>query len=112
MSRYHIALRDMHAKYGPLVREQRGDHALIHVFDPDDVKAVFSVEGKSPTIPPLQVTWLFIMYKMRIFKQCFFSCGLLRFLYCKGIYARNKRNSRCKKLRHPAKLRMKYSGGS
>ncbi|XP_035714356.1 probable cytochrome P450 CYP44 isoform X2 [Folsomia candida] len=66
MSRYHIALRDMHAKYGPLVREQRGDHALIHVFDPDDVKAVFSVEGKSPTIPPLQEATQFYRTKREL----------------------------------------------
>ena len=27
----------------------------VHVFDPDDIKTVYSIEGKWPIIPPLQV---------------------------------------------------------
>jgi len=42
--------------YGPLVREQIGGKAVVHVFSPDDIKTVYSVEGKWPVIPPLQET--------------------------------------------------------
>ena len=28
----------------------------MHVFDPEDIKTVYSVEGKWPVIPPLQET--------------------------------------------------------
>ena len=68
---YHLALTDMYREYGPVVREDIGgrtigrsedteeditEHFLVHVFSPEDIKAVYSVEGKWPVIPPLQET--------------------------------------------------------
>jgi len=54
MSEYHSLLESLHEKYGPLVRQDIGPHTIIHVFDPDDVKAVHGVTGKTPEVPPLQ----------------------------------------------------------
>jgi hypothetical protein len=54
MDDYHNVLRELHAKYGPVVREDIGSDTVIHVFDPDDVKVVHSVGGKTPEVPPLQ----------------------------------------------------------
>ena len=51
---YHLALMDMYRSYGPLVRENIGGKTVVHVFDPDDIKNVYSVEGKRPVVPPLQ----------------------------------------------------------
>jgi len=53
---YHLALLDMYQEYGPLVRENIGGKTIVHVFDPDDIKTVYSIEGKWPIIPPLQET--------------------------------------------------------
>ena len=53
---YHLALKDMHQEFGPLVKEQIGTRTILHVFCPDDIKTVYSVEGKWPVIPPLQET--------------------------------------------------------
>jgi len=53
---YHLALGDMYRKYGPLVKERLGGKNIIHVFCPEDIKTVYSVEGKWPVIPPLQET--------------------------------------------------------
>ena len=52
---YHLALMDMFRRHGPLVRENIGGKTVVHVFDPDDIKNVYSVEGKRPVVPPLQV---------------------------------------------------------
>lgn len=51
---YHNVLKKLNAKYGPIVREQLGDRTIIHLFEPDDVKTVHSIEGSMPEIPPLQ----------------------------------------------------------
>ena len=32
------------------------DISIVHVFDPEDIKTVYSIEGKWPIIPPLQET--------------------------------------------------------
>jgi len=53
---YHLALNDLHKKYGPLVREVIGQKIIVHVFNPEDIQTVYSVEGKWPVIPPLQET--------------------------------------------------------
>ena len=42
----------------------------VHVFDPEDIKTVYSIEGKWPIIPPLQETTA--MYR----KQKSMSLGL------------------------------------
>ena len=46
---------DMFRQHGPLVRENIGGKTVVHVFDPEDIKNVYSVEGKRPVVPPLQV---------------------------------------------------------
>ena len=43
---YHVALLDMYQRYGPVVREKIGGKNIIHVFDPEDIKTVYSVEGR------------------------------------------------------------------
>ena len=53
---YHLALGDMYREYGPLVKEKIGAKEVVHVFDPEDIQRVYSVEGKWPVIPPLQET--------------------------------------------------------
>ncbi|CAG7828568.1 unnamed protein product [Allacma fusca] len=53
---YHKVLQTLHAKYGPVVREKIGNRTIVHVFDPDDVKTVHSIDGKMPEVPPLQET--------------------------------------------------------
>jgi len=53
---YHLALGDMFKEYGPLVKERLGGKDIVHVFDPEDIKAVYNVEGKWPEVPPLQET--------------------------------------------------------
>lgn len=53
---YHLALLDMYRKYGPLVKESLGGKTILHVFDLDDIKTVYSHEGKYPIVPPLQET--------------------------------------------------------
>nr|QGQ60786.1 CYP44 [Eurytemora pacifica] len=55
-TQYHEALKDMHLKYGPLVKENIGGKIVIHVFDPEDIKTVYGYEGKYPVVPPLQET--------------------------------------------------------
>merc|ERR1719158_2560069 len=51
-----MALRDMFRMFGPLVRERLGGKDIVHVFDPEDIKSVYNVEGKWPVVPPLQET--------------------------------------------------------
>jgi len=46
----------MYLKYGPLVKENIGGKVILHVFDPEDIKTVYSQEGKYPVVPPLQET--------------------------------------------------------
>ena len=36
----------MYQRYGPVVREKIGGKNIIHVFDPEDIKTVYSVEGR------------------------------------------------------------------
>jgi len=55
-TQYHEALRGMYLKYGPLVKENIGGKVILHVFDPEDIKTVYSQEGKYPVVPPLQET--------------------------------------------------------
>ena len=54
--KYQHALLAHHKEYGPIVKENLGGREIIHVFDPDDIKTVYSHEGKYPEIPPLQET--------------------------------------------------------
>ena len=54
-TQYHLALMDMFRQHGPLVRENIGGKTVVHVFDPEDIKNVYNVEGKRPIVPPLQV---------------------------------------------------------
>jgi len=54
MADYHNVLRELHNKYGPVVREDIGSETIIHVFDPNDVRTVHSIGGKTPEVPPLQ----------------------------------------------------------
>jgi len=53
---YHLALLDLYNEYGPIVKENIGGKDIVHVFDPDDIKTIYSIEGKWPIMPPLQVT--------------------------------------------------------
>jgi len=55
-NQYHLALKDMYETYGPIAKEKIGNKTIVHVFDPEDIKTVYSVEGKYPVIPPLQET--------------------------------------------------------
>ena len=52
---YHLALLDMYRQYGPIAKENIGGTTIVHVFHPEDIKSVYSIEGKWPVIPPLQV---------------------------------------------------------
>lgn len=54
--KYQHALESLHKEYGSLVKENLGGRTIIHVFDPEDIKTVYSHEGKYPEIPPLQET--------------------------------------------------------
>lgn len=54
--KYHDALKSLNQTYGPLVKENLGGRVIVHVFDPEDIKIVYSNEGKHPVIPPLQET--------------------------------------------------------
>ena len=75
-TKYHEALAALHRDYGPVVRENIGGRVIVHVFDPEDIKAgfrqlfhqcqtsrnfrplqtVYSHESKWPVVPPLQET--------------------------------------------------------
>jgi len=44
---YHLALLDMFKEYGPLVRENIGGKTVVHVFDPEDIKTVYSAEREN-----------------------------------------------------------------
>lgn len=56
-NKYHHVLAQLHSKYGPIVREDLGPYyPVIHIFDPDDARAVYSAEGRTPIIRPLQET--------------------------------------------------------
>ena len=46
----------MYRRYGPLVKENIGGKVIVHVFDPEDIKTVYTHEGKYPVVPPLQET--------------------------------------------------------
>jgi cytochrome P450 len=39
-----------------VVKENFGDRTVVHVFEPEDIKTVYSYEGKYPVIPPLMET--------------------------------------------------------
>ncbi|KAF4527012.1 hypothetical protein B566_EDAN001559 [Ephemera danica] len=57
IERYHDALRSLHAKYGPLLRQQLQGGAqgtVVHVFDAEDVRAVMNVASTAPKVPPIQ----------------------------------------------------------
>jgi len=55
-TQYHLALLNMYKQYGPVVKENLGGKEIVHVFDPDDIKTVYNIEGRWPVIPPLQET--------------------------------------------------------
>ncbi len=54
--RYNKVLTSLYQEYGPVVKENFGDRTVVHIFDPDDIKQVYSFEGKYPVIPPLMET--------------------------------------------------------
>lgn len=54
--KYHRVLNQLHQEYGPLVKENFGGRTIVHVFQPEDIKTVYSYEGKYPIIPPLMET--------------------------------------------------------
>nr|AKH03532.1 cytochrome P450 44D2 [Paracyclopina nana] len=54
--RYNKVLKQLYEEYGPVVKENFGDRTIVHVFNPDDIKTVYSLEGKYPEIPPLMET--------------------------------------------------------
>ena len=54
--KYHRVLNALYQEYGPVVRENIADKTLIHVFEPEDIKTVYSYEGKYPVTPPLMET--------------------------------------------------------
>ena len=58
----------MYCKYGPLVKENIGGKIIVHVFDPEDIKTVYSYEGKYPVVPPLQETTQ--VKKIYVFSGC------------------------------------------
>ncbi|XP_046406719.1 probable cytochrome P450 CYP44 isoform X2 [Ischnura elegans] len=68
--KYHEVLKDLFKRYGPLVRQDIGMRSIVHVFDPESVRAVYEGEGKSPHVEPLQETVM--MYR----KQRNISLGL------------------------------------
>lgn len=54
--KYHRVLNSLYQEYGPVVRENIADKTLVHVFEPEDIKTVYSYEGKYPVTPPLMET--------------------------------------------------------
>ncbi|XP_063887167.1 probable cytochrome P450 CYP44 isoform X1 [Scylla paramamosain] len=60
---YHHEVCRLHQKYGPVVREVFGSQTVVHIFDPDDIKAVYDNDGKMPYVPPLQETAQFYRKK-------------------------------------------------
>ncbi|XP_076039670.1 putative cytochrome P450 CYP44 [Oratosquilla oratoria] len=53
---YHKDVEKLRKKYGPIVKEVLGPQTIIHLFDPDDIKAVYNQDGKMPYIHFLQDT--------------------------------------------------------
>ena len=53
---YHLTLNKLRDKYGNIVREERCGETVIHVFDPEDAKAIFAADGRNPYIKPLMET--------------------------------------------------------
>ncbi|KAK7793989.1 hypothetical protein R5R35_003953 [Gryllus longicercus] len=53
VKKYHEAIRELYASYGPLVRQDLGNITTIHVFDPEDIQTVYRSEGHTPHVAPL-----------------------------------------------------------
>ena len=53
---YHHALLQRHLRYGNIFKEKICGPTIVHLFDPEFIKAMYSVEGKMPHIPPLLET--------------------------------------------------------
>ncbi len=53
---YHHALLQKHLRYGDIFKETICGHTIVHLFDPEYIKVMYSVEGKTPHIPPLLET--------------------------------------------------------
>ena len=57
IERYHEALRRLHARYGPVMRQQLQGGAqgtAVHVFELEDVRAVLHAARTRPIVPPIQ----------------------------------------------------------
>lgn len=46
----------MYNRYGPLVKEKIGGKYIVHVFDPEDIKTVYSVEGELSYIDAIKIS--------------------------------------------------------
>ncbi len=55
-STYHHALLQNHQRYGDIFKETICGHTVVHLFDPEFVKAVYGADGKMPHIAPLLET--------------------------------------------------------
>ncbi|XP_074000119.1 probable cytochrome P450 CYP44 [Rhodnius prolixus] len=55
-SNYHETLDQLHAKYGPVVKQRLGAESIIHLFSPNDVSTIYATESRTPEIRPLQET--------------------------------------------------------
>jgi len=51
---YHKNLEKLHAEYGPICKQNFAGNRIVNIFDPDDFRHVFKLDGKSPYIMPLQ----------------------------------------------------------
>ncbi|CAG0880043.1 unnamed protein product [Cyprideis torosa] len=56
ISHYHLVLREIYYRYGPIARQILGSRFLVHVFEPEDARTLYASEDKMPTVPPLQET--------------------------------------------------------
>lgn len=54
--KFHLALMDKYKKYGKIMKETIAGSTVVHLFDPDYIKAVFQAEGKFPHVAPLMQT--------------------------------------------------------
>ncbi|CAH1791274.1 unnamed protein product [Owenia fusiformis] len=53
---YPDALIDRYKEYGPIFKETIAGNTIVHIFDPEEIKKLYAIEGKTPHVPPLLET--------------------------------------------------------
>lgn len=54
--RFQDAVMDRYQQYGKIMKETISGTTIVHLFDPDYIRAVFQAEGKLPHVAPLMET--------------------------------------------------------